>query len=89
MAGKETQEDLYDQETDLGCVVCWKTASKRQDDGTGGAEVVDTGVKLKSCSVCKGPRLYCSRKCFKIDCLSPSFFWNLFNSSNPIILFLF
>ena len=61
---KWTEEDVYNQKADLGCVICWKTMTTNW-----GKEM---GIKLKCCSVCNGPRLYCSKRCFKKD-------WNKYN----------
>ena len=59
-----TEEEVYHQKSDLGCVICWRTSFVNWG--------ADTGIKLKTCSVCNGPRFYCSSHCFKID-------WNKYN----------
>ena len=57
--------ELYNQKSDVGCVICWKVSTK-------GPDGEKTGVKLKSCSMFNGPRLYCSSECFKVD-------WDAYN----------
>lgn len=64
----ENHDDIFHQKNDIGCVICMKTSIlKRKDDiykKTGGMR---TGIQLKSCSICFGPRQYCSKTCFRKD----------------------
>ena len=58
MTDKENKSGNCTQKSDFGCAVCMKTSRIRGKR---------TGVKMMSCSNCRGPRRYCSKECFQKD----------------------